>query len=55
MKIPILIHSVDSFIRRSYLGGHTDCYKAYITNGYYYDINSLYSSAMCQPMQQWNN
>lgn len=48
--IPILKGSEDNFIRRGYFGGHTDYYKGYITNGYYYDINSLYPKAMCQPM-----
>lgn len=32
--ISILNSSDDSFIKNSYLGGATDYYKAYITNGY---------------------
>lgn len=49
-NIPILKGSVDRFIRNSYFGGHTDYYKAYISEGYYYDVNSLYPFAMCKPM-----
>jgi hypothetical protein len=50
VDIPILKSSEDNFIRKSYFGGHTDYYKPYLTNGYYYDVNSLYPLAMCQPM-----
>ena len=49
-EIPILKGSVDEFIRKSYLGGGTDYYKAYGKNLYYYDVNSLYPFAMCKPM-----
>jgi hypothetical protein len=44
--IPFLKPSQDSFIRRGYFGGATDYYKAYITKGKQYDINSLYPDAM---------
>jgi len=44
--IPILKPSQDTFIRKGYFGGGTDYYKAYITNGKQYDINSLYPDAM---------
>lgn len=50
VDIPILKSSEDNFIRKSYFGGHTDYYKPYLTNGYYYDVNSLYPLAMCKPM-----
>lgn len=50
VDISILKGSEDNFIRKSYFGGHTDYYKPYITNCYYYDINSLYPKAMCEPM-----
>ena len=53
VDIPILKGETDQFIRRGYFGGHTDYYKAYITNGYYYDVNSLYPKAMCQPMPRY--
>lgn len=36
----------DSFIRRSYYGGHTDTYKPYGEDLYYYDVNSLYPFVM---------
>lgn len=36
----------DSFIRRAYYGGHTDTYKPYGENLYYYDVNSLYPFVM---------
>lgn len=34
------------FIRRAYYGGHTDTYKPYGENLYYYDVNSLYPFVM---------
>lgn len=36
----------DTFIRRGYYGGHTDVYKPYGENLYYYDVNSLYPYIM---------
>lgn len=36
----------DSFIRRGYYGGHTDIYKPYGKDLYYYDVNSLYPFVM---------
>lgn len=36
----------DSFIRLAYYGGHTDAYKPYGENLYYYDVNSLYPFIM---------
>lgn len=36
----------DTFIRRGYYGGHTDVYKPYGKDLYYYDINSLYPFIM---------
>lgn len=49
-NIEILKNSEDTFIRRGYFGGATDYYKAYAKNLYYYDVNSLYPSAMLNPM-----
>lgn len=45
---PIHIPSMneDTFIRRGYYGGHTDVYKPYGENLYYYDVNSLYPYIM---------
>lgn len=41
----------DFFIRRAYYGGHTDNYKPYGEDLYYYDVNSLYPFVMkCFPM-----
>ncbi|XP_057548156.1 DNA polymerase-like [Amaranthus tricolor] len=36
----------DTFIRRGYYGGHSDVYKPYGENLYYYDVNSLYPYIM---------
>lgn len=36
----------DTFIRRAYYGGHTDTYKPYGKDLYYYDVNSLYPFVM---------
>nr|YP_010352581.1 hypothetical protein MFQ53_mgp44 [Bidens parviflora]UIR98934.1 hypothetical protein [Bidens parviflora] len=36
----------DRFIRKAYYGGHTDSYKPYGENLYYYDVNSLYPFIM---------
>lgn len=48
--IPVIRGNTDSFIRKSYFGGHTDYYKGYMKNGHYYDVNSLYPFAMLKPM-----
>nr|YP_010160567.1 DNA polymerase [Gymnopilus junonius]QRH17753.1 DNA polymerase [Gymnopilus junonius] len=48
--IPILVESVDAFIRKSYFGGATDIFKSRGYNLRYYDINSLYPNAMLKPM-----
>lgn len=36
----------DTFIRRGYYGGHTDVYKPFGEDLYYYDVNSLYPFIM---------
>ena len=46
----ILPQHMDTFIREGYYGGGTDVYKAYGENVHYYDVNSLYPSAMLNPM-----
>jgi len=48
--IPIIKGNIDSFIRKSYFGGHTDYFGGYMKKGHYYDINSLYPYAMLKPM-----
>jgi hypothetical protein len=50
VPIPILKNTQDFFIRKSYLGGATDFFKAYAKKVYYYDVNSLYPYVMCKPM-----
>ena len=41
----------DAYIRESYNGGIVDVYKFHLLGeGYYYDVNSLYPTAMCEPM-----
>jgi DNA polymerase type B, organellar and viral len=49
-NIPILKPSEDLFIRKSYLGGATDYYKAYGENLHYYDVNSLYPYVMLKDL-----
>ena len=49
-NIPILNHINDEYVRRSYYGGSVDIYKSYARDAYYYDINSLYPSAMLEYM-----
>jgi hypothetical protein len=48
--IPVLKNSVDYYVRKSYFGGATDYYKAYVKDLHYYDVNSLYPFAMLKPM-----
>jgi hypothetical protein len=50
VNIPTLKGNIDNFIRKGYFGGGTDYYKTYISNGKYYDINSLYPYAMSNLM-----
>ncbi|KAG6487538.1 hypothetical protein ZIOFF_056126 [Zingiber officinale] len=38
--------NVDTFIRRGHYGGHTDVYKPFGEDLYYYDVNSLYPFVM---------
>jgi DNA polymerase type B, organellar and viral len=45
-KIPLITGQIFNDIRKSYTEGSTDYYKAHISNGKYYDINSLYPYAM---------
>lgn len=40
--------TADEFIRRGYYGGHADVYKPYGKDLFYYDVNSLYPSAMAR-------
>nr|QHB79550.1 DNA polymerase [Sesuvium portulacastrum] len=46
LQIHIPNKNEDTFIRRAYYGGHTDVYKPYGEDLYYYDVNSLYPFVM---------
>ncbi|RGB22184.1 DNA polymerase B 2 [Rhizophagus diaphanus] len=51
LKVYDLSHNLDSELRKSYCGGIVDVYRPHlIGEGYYYDVNSLYPTAMCRPM-----
>lgn len=50
MNIPILTKTLDNVIRLAYLGWSTDYFYKYGENLKHYDVNSLYSKAMCNPM-----
>jgi DNA polymerase type B, organellar and viral len=51
LKVYDLARTLDSKFREAYLGGIVDVYKPHlIGEGYYYDVNSLYPTAMCEPM-----
>lgn len=50
VKIPILNHKLDEFVRDSYYGGATDYYIKYAKKVYYYDVNSLYPYAMLKDL-----
>ena len=45
-----ITESIDMDIRKSYYGGIVDVYKPQLKDGYYYDVNSLYSYAMTMDM-----
>lgn len=50
-KVFDLARTLDSKLRGAYLGGIVDVYKPHLQGeGYYYDVNSLYPTAMCKPM-----
>jgi hypothetical protein len=44
--IPLLTNFQDGYIRKAYMGGATDYYKACGEELYWYDVNSLYPFAM---------
>lgn len=50
VNIPLLNRAMDTFIRKSYLGGITEVYKVKGKNLYNYDVNSLYPAAMIKPI-----
>jgi hypothetical protein len=51
LKVYDLSRNLDSTFRKAYCGGIVDVYRPHlIGEGYYYDVNSLYPTAMCKPM-----
>jgi hypothetical protein len=46
--------SFDEFFRESYLGAIVDVYKPLVHNAFYYDVNSLYPTAMTKSMPTGN-
>ena len=51
LKVYDLSRSLDTKFRGAYLGGIVDVYRPHlIGQGYYYDVNSLYPTAMCKPI-----
>nr|AHJ10973.1 plasmid related DNA polymerase [Rhizophagus sp. DAOM 213198] len=51
LKVYDFSHNLDSELRSTYCGGIVDVYRPHlIGEGYYYDVNSLYPTAMCEPM-----
>jgi hypothetical protein len=51
LKVYDFSHSLDSQLRNGYCGGIVDVYRPHLQGvGYYYDVNSLYPTAMCKPM-----
>ena len=52
LKVYDLSRSLDSTFRKAYCGGIVDVYRPHLINktGFYYDVNSLYPTAMCKPM-----
>jgi hypothetical protein len=51
LKVHDLSKSLGNHFRGGYHGGIVDVYRPYLKGeGFYYDVNSLYPSAMCRPM-----
>jgi len=51
LKVYDLSRTSDPLFREAYLGGIVDVYQPHLKGqGYYYDVNSLYPTAMCRPM-----
>ena len=52
LKVYDLSRSLDPKFREAYCGGIVDVYRPHLVGqtGYYYDVNSLYPTAMCRPM-----
>lgn len=52
--LKVIKKGLESKIRQSYYGGHTEVYKHYGKNLYYYDVNSQYPYAMLKDMPTGN-
>src|ERR1043165_4138767 len=51
LQVYDLSKSSNPLFREAYLGGIVDVYRPHLTGkGYYYDVNSLYPTAMCKTM-----
>jgi hypothetical protein len=51
LKVYDLSQNLDSQLRSAYCGGIVDVYRPHLKGlGYYYDVNSLYPTAMIRPM-----
>jgi hypothetical protein len=50
LQVPDLSRTYDPLFREAYFGGIVDVYRPRVTNGFYYDVNSLYPSAMLRPL-----
>lgn len=51
LQVCDLSKSLDNHFRGAYFGGIVDVYRPHLKGqGYYYDVNSLYPTAMCRPM-----
>lgn len=51
LEVHDLSRTLDPKFRGAYMGGIVDVYRPHlIGEGYYYDVNSLYPTAMCHPM-----
>ncbi len=48
--VPYLTGIVDKNIRHGYYGGIVAALNTQVKDAYYYDVNSAYPAAMCQPM-----
>ena len=54
VQIPVFSDDIEMNIRSAYLGGHSDVYKTYGKDQYYYDVNSEYPAAMQNDMPVGN-
>lgn len=53
-KIKVIKGAVEDDIRSSYFGGNVDVFANELSNGYLYDMNSQYPTAMLKDMPVGN-